>query len=167
MRKIALTRISKIGMAIGFSLLVGAFALTSARAEDHGHHHGGRHLEAHYSYGRGYVAPVPSYYYAPPVNYYTAPEPAYYYDPQPVYNEAPQPSQGRIAFLRDSLAQDRTNAPPSFVRGEGDKPPGPYQSLPEKSKIDRLQRPHPNSGMRPRMDGQAQQPFRLKSNQSS
>jgi hypothetical protein len=81
MEKISSTRINKIGMAIGFSLLVGAFVFTSARAEDHGHHHDERHQETHYSYGRGYVAPVPSYYYAPPANYYTAPEPAYYYDP--------------------------------------------------------------------------------------
>lgn len=99
MEKIMLTRISKLGMAIGFSFLVGAFVLAPARAEDHGRHHGGRHQEAQYSYNRGYVAPAPSYYYAPPVNYYSAPEPAYYYNPQPVYNEAPPPSQGISLFF--------------------------------------------------------------------
>jgi len=99
MEKIMLTSINKIAMAIGVSVLVGAFILAPARADDHGHHHGERHQEAQYSYSRGYVAPAPSYYYAPPVNYYTAPEPAYYYNPQPVYNEAPPPSQGISLFF--------------------------------------------------------------------
>ncbi len=100
MEKTMLTRISKIGIAIGFSLVIGAVAFTPVRAEDHGHH-GGGHRGAHYahSYGGGYVAPAPSYYYAPPVNYYTAPEPTYYYDPQPVYNEPPPPSEGVSLFF--------------------------------------------------------------------
>lgn len=100
MKKTMITRISKIGIAIGFSLVIGAIAFTPARAEYHGHH-GGGHRGAHYyhSYGGGYVAPAPSYYYAPPVNYYTAPEPTYYYDPQPVYNEPPPPSEGVSLFF--------------------------------------------------------------------
>jgi len=100
MEKTTLTRISKIGIALGFSLVIGAIAVKPARAEDHGRGHGGgRHIEARHSYGGGYVAPAPSYYYAPPVNYYTAPEPTYYYNPQPVYNEPPPPSQGISLFF--------------------------------------------------------------------
>jgi hypothetical protein len=99
MERTKLSRIGKTAMAIGFSLVIGAIAVTPARADHHDHHHGGRHHEAHYAYGHGYVAPAPSYYYAPPANYYTAPEPTYYYNPQPVYNEPPPPSEGVSLFF--------------------------------------------------------------------
>jgi len=102
MEKISLTRLSKIAIAFAFSFVIGALAVEPARADPHhGHDDGAHHQEHHRGHGRGrgYVAPMPDYYYAPPTNYYTAPEPSYYYAPQPVYNESPQPSQGISLFF--------------------------------------------------------------------
>jgi hypothetical protein len=89
-------KIARIGAAVGFALLIGTFAVGSARA-DNDHHGDNRGGDQHRDDGnRGYrgpavvYAPQPDYnYYAPQPNYYTAPDP-YYYGPGPGYDAPPQ-----------------------------------------------------------------------------
>jgi len=79
MTETILTRISRITIAIAFSLVICIVVIGSTLAADH---HGAEHRHAGHGHdrgrGHGYYAPAqPNYYYAPPPNYYTAPEPEY------------------------------------------------------------------------------------------
>jgi len=102
-------RFGKIVSAGAFALLIGAFAIGTARA-DHGHHgdyHGHGHEGHHEYYGHGYdrgpdlVYGNPGYYYAPPPNYYYEPDPYDYdyYPPGPGYYPPPGPSEGIVQFF--------------------------------------------------------------------
>jgi hypothetical protein len=99
------TKVARIAAAVGFALLIGSFAVGSARA-DNGHDGNDRdrgsdqHRDNDRRDYRGpavVYAPAPDYnYYAPQPNYYTAPDP-YYYGPGPGY-DAPPP-QGVTLFF--------------------------------------------------------------------
>src|ERR1700722_16614409 len=109
----ALARFGKLVSAAAFALLIGAFAIGTARADGHGHHgggdhgdHGGGHDEGHHEYhGGGYnrgpdvVYGNPDYYYEPAPDYYYQPEPYDYgyYPPEPGYY--PGPSEGIRDFF--------------------------------------------------------------------
>lgn len=92
-----LYKIGRVAAAIAFTVVIGGFAVGTARADDHrGHdaHGGDRHAENHDRDDRGhdvYYSQQPDY-YAPPVNYYNTPEP-YYYD-----GDQPQPSGINLFF---------------------------------------------------------------------
>jgi hypothetical protein len=105
----AFARFGKIVSVGAFALLIGAFAIGTAQADDHGRHggdHGRGHDEGHHEYhgGRGYyrgpdvVYGNPDYYYEPAPDYYYEPEPYDYgYYPPPGYY--PGPSQGILDFF--------------------------------------------------------------------
>lgn len=110
-----LSRFGRIVSAAAFALLIGAFAVGTAPADDHGHHggdHGGDrghgHDEGHREYhgGRGYnrgpdvVYGNPDYYYEPAPDYYYQPDPYDYgyYPPEPGYYP-PGPSEGIREFF--------------------------------------------------------------------
>jgi hypothetical protein len=109
----AFARFGRIVSAGAFALLIGAFAIGTARADGHGHHggdhgdHGRGHDEGHHEYhgDRGYnrgpdvVYGNPDYYYEPAPDYYYQPEPydyGYYPPPQGYY---PGPSEGIRDFF--------------------------------------------------------------------
>ncbi|MFZ0657214.1 MAG: hypothetical protein WBE78_07315 [Candidatus Binataceae bacterium] len=99
MEKFTLTRISKIAIAIGFSVALCGAVAGSAFADDHG---GGRRPAAAHGGDRGharggYSGPGPAYYYAPAPNYYVAPEPDYYSYPD--YAEPAPPPEGINLFF--------------------------------------------------------------------
>jgi hypothetical protein len=98
MEKFTLTRISKIAIAIGFSVALCGVVTGSAFADDHG---GGRRPAAHggdRGHARGgYRGPGPANYYAPAPNYYVAPEPDYYSYPD--YAEPAPPPEGINLFF--------------------------------------------------------------------
>jgi hypothetical protein len=87
----------RIVSAAAFALLIGAFAVGSARADgdDHGHgrwHHWHHEYHGHRYYrGPDYAYGYPDYYYAPQQNYYYQPEPYNYgyYPPAPGYFRPP------------------------------------------------------------------------------
>lgn len=88
MEKTALTRISKIAIAIAVCFVICGIAAGTALTEDHGHRYRGD-----YDWDRGGFSytPYPDHYYAPQPNYYYAPEPDYYYYPtEPQYYYEPQ-----------------------------------------------------------------------------
>jgi hypothetical protein len=108
-------RFGQIVSAAAFALMIGVFAIGTARADDHGHHggdHGDRHDRGHdeehheYHGGRGYyrgpdvVYGNPDYYYAPAPDYYYQPEPCDYgyYPPPPGYYP-PGPAEGIREFF--------------------------------------------------------------------
>ena len=96
-----ISKISKIAMAIGFSVVICGAATEPAFAGG-GHRGGDRHEAQRHGGGHdrghgGYVAVAPNYYYTPPPNYYYAPEPEYY-PSEPVYS-APPPSDGINLFF--------------------------------------------------------------------
>jgi hypothetical protein len=100
MEKFTLARISKIAIAIGFSVALCGAVAGSAFADDHG---GGRRPAAAHG-GRdighargGYRGPGPAYYYAPAPNYYVAPEPDYYNYPD--YDQPVAPPEGINLFF--------------------------------------------------------------------
>ena len=107
----AFARFGKIVSAAAFALLIGAFAIGTASADDHGHHGGDRgrgHEEHHEYHGRGYyrgpdvVYGNPDYYYEPAPDYYYEPEPydyGYYPPPEPGYYPPPGPSEGIREFF--------------------------------------------------------------------
>lgn len=81
-------KIGRIATAIGFAVVIGSFAVGTARADDHRGGHaaargGDRHADNHDRGDRGHAVYAQPDYYAPPVNYYNAPEPYYYDSPQP------------------------------------------------------------------------------------
>jgi hypothetical protein len=110
-------RFGQILSAAAFALLIGAFAIGTARADDHGHHGGGHggdhgdhgrghgHDEGHHG-GHGYyrgpdvVYGNPDYYYEPAPDYYYEPDPYDYgyYPPEPGYYP-PGPSEGIRDFF--------------------------------------------------------------------
>lgn len=101
MEKFTLTRISKIAIAIGFSVALCGAVAGSAFADDHG---GDRRPAAARGGGRdvghargGYRGPGPVNYYTPGPNYYVAPEPDYYNYPD--YAEPVAPPEGINLFF--------------------------------------------------------------------
>lgn len=73
-------RISKITLAIAFSVVVCMVGIGPAFAADYhdaGHGHAQGHEVARHHGRSHYEAVPPNYYYAPPPNYYSAPEPEY------------------------------------------------------------------------------------------
>jgi hypothetical protein len=93
------SKIGRLAAAVGFALVIGSFAVGSARADnDHrgGNNRGGdQHRDndnrGYRGGGRGevYAAQPDYYYYTPQPNYYAAPDP-YYYGPGPEYEAPPQ-----------------------------------------------------------------------------
>lgn len=101
-------RFGKIVSAAAFAAAIGAFAIGTARADEHrgGGDHGRGHAEHHEDHGRGYhrgpdvVYGNPDYYYAPAPGYYNEPDPYdyRYYPTEPGYNP-PAPSDGINLFF--------------------------------------------------------------------
>ncbi|HKN13005.1 MAG TPA: hypothetical protein VJX68_07390 [Candidatus Binatus sp.] len=90
------SKIGRLAAAVGVALVIGSFAIGSARA-DNDHHGDNRRGDQHRDNdNRGYrgpavvYAPQPDYYYyTPQPDYYAAPDP-YYYGPGPGYDAPPQ-----------------------------------------------------------------------------
>jgi hypothetical protein len=89
------SKMGRIVAAAGLALVIGGFAVGSARADDHrgDNRSGDQHRGNDHGGYRGpavVYAPQPDYnYYAPQPNYYAAPDP-YYYGPGPGYDAPPQ-----------------------------------------------------------------------------
>jgi hypothetical protein len=99
MMKNPMLKITRIAIAIAFSVVICGVTMRSALAEDRGGDRDDQHhdRDAGRGHDRDRGAAQPDYYYAPQANYYYAPEPEYYYAPQPQY--APAPSQGISLFF--------------------------------------------------------------------
>jgi len=86
----------RVATAIALALVIGAFGIAPARADDHhgggnrggAEHHGGGNRGGHRP--SVHYAPRTDNYYAPQPNYYNAPEPNEYYAPTPEYSSPPQ-----------------------------------------------------------------------------